>query len=164
MSSGFASLGGDLSAKQVLLRIEMRGVSDTSKELFSQPNEWAQVISGVASGNAEWLLVATRLLKSADAAAAETLLLSLGEALESSAERVLELGATKNISLDRVCSVPDIDDPRFNSQELALAAIAKRQSAVSLVDDPALKNERSLCLRELMRARPLIEGFFGDKP
>jgi hypothetical protein len=84
----------------------------------------------------------------------------VGEALGTNPELVLAR-ATGPFFPSNVCQAPDVDDPRFDGIELALAELNRRIAAVRRVTDPGLAMVRDDCVSSLANSEQGLREFFG---
>jgi hypothetical protein len=92
------------SAELVLSDIKLRGAAGISQRIDSDENFGRSVVSGIASGDSLWLVVADRLAP-ASAAAEASLSIALATALLHSPARVLALLGDK-YPVEQVCGIP----------------------------------------------------------
>jgi hypothetical protein len=92
------------TADIVLSEIKLRGASGVSKRLDTDETFARSVMSGIASGDSSWLLVASSLAPES-AAAEASLEIALASALVESPQKVLALAARK-YPIDQVCGIP----------------------------------------------------------
>jgi hypothetical protein len=92
------------SADIVLSEIKLRGASGVSKRLDTDETFARSVMSGIASGDSTWLVVASRL-EPESAAAEASLEIALASALIESPQKVLALVGRK-YQVDQVCGIP----------------------------------------------------------
>jgi hypothetical protein len=160
-------LGGSASATQapftvgvVANSVASIGPSATLQRIYGNNTQWSALLSGIASGGQNWLRVANQLKRVADGGASEQLSLAVGEALEHRPANVLAI-AVPEFSISDACGGPDVDDPRFDSYELSMAAINRRQRMVHALRDDSLKSLRDRCISELESAKSGIAHFYG---
>jgi len=160
-------LGGSASATQapftagaVANSLTSIGPSATLQRIYGNNAEWSVLLSGIASGERNWLRLANQLKRVADGGASEQLSLAVGEALEHRPANVLTI-AVPAFSIFDACGGPDVDDPRFDSYELSMAAINRRQRMVHALRDDSLKSLRDRCISELESAKSGIAHFYG---
>jgi hypothetical protein len=149
-----------LSAGVVANSVASIGAVATLSRIYEDNAQWSGLLAGVARGERNWLRVANELKRVADGAAAEQLGLSVGEALEHRPANVLTI-AVPEFSIAIVCGAPDIDDPRFDSYELSMAAISRRLQMLHALRDVSLKPLRDSCVDELNSAKADIAHFYG---
>ena len=129
------------------MEIRTHGAAKVVERIFASPEETAALLGGIRSGDREWLKVGRDLLAGADGAAAYAINLAFGDALGSSAARVLGMAPELNIT----CG--EIDEPFIESLEEALAEVGRREEAVRKVSDPALTKQKVRCLQALAHLR-----------
>ena len=150
-----------LSPQSVLNSAGSLGARATLERLYNDQRQWSALLAGIATGTPSWLNVATTLHVVSDAGSSEQLSLAVGEALEHRPTNVLRL-AVPNFSLEVLCDGPDLDDPRFNSYRLSIAAIERRQAKLRSIHDPSLAALRDSCVAELEKARANLARFYED--
>ena len=141
-----------LTPQSVLNSCSSIGAHATLQKLWNDQRQWSALLTGIATGTPSWLEVATTLHVVSDAGSSEQLGIAVGEALEHRPANVLAL-AIPNFLVDVVCSGPDVDDPRYDSYELSMAAIERRESKVRAVQKRSLGGLREKCLSELEEAK-----------
>ncbi len=146
--------------KAIINEVLKRGARTITSELYSHPNVWNFVLQKIATGAKSWLRVAVALHPGSDAGASEMLALSVGEALENSPEDVFRI-TLKEFQLESICSGPDIDNVRYNSYELAIKAIKRRQNRILAISDPKLKNIGEKCIQTLEKSKDEVARFYG---
>lgn len=149
-----------MTPAEVQSRIQRDGARATLEAVYRDPASWRALLAAVASGRADWLMVANVLHATSDAGASEQLSLAVGEALANHPQQVLSASASE-FGLAAICSGPDVDDARFSSYHTAMAAIAARQQAVRAVTDESLRSARDSCIAALERSKAGIARFFG---
>jgi hypothetical protein len=92
------------SADIVLSEIKLRGAVGVSKRLDADETFARSVMSGIASGDSTWLLVASSI-KPGSAAAEASLDIALASALVQSPAKVLALVKSRH-AVDQVCGIP----------------------------------------------------------
>lgn len=147
------------SPEAISKEISKRGPKEVLSELWRDRVAWDRLRAGIATGAESWLTVALLLRPASDAGATRDLRLALGEALGSSPERVLQL-SLKPHDIAAVCSGVDIDDPRFDSYELATAEVERRVQTVSTITEPQLEQAKADCLAELRASDPHLRRFY----
>lgn len=145
-------------ARAILERIERRGPKAVLDELYSSESRWRPVMEGIASGQAAWLQVASRLRPVARPVAQE-LTAAVARALEREPANVLAI-LDRSFDADDVCSLNTIEDTLGSDFTAALHTVSRREKAVAGVADPALADRRESCLafldelkREVVRNR-----------
>lgn len=137
-------------AQSVLNDIQRRGARTVLEQLYGREAQWRPLIDGVSSGQPKWLEVAA-VLKPAtlrNLSAAQELTVAVSRALEKAPRTALGVldGA---FDTDDVCSLNTIEDSLGADYQAALAAVERRERAVSRVSDPALAETRDECLEFL---------------
>lgn len=144
----------------LMQRIAAGGAQAVLVSVYSNDDEWHALLSGIASGNRAWLRVAVALHPVADAGASSQIKLAVGEALEHRPQTVLEI-AVPTFTVKDICDGPDIDDKRYNSYNLAVTAIARREHMLSAASIPQLASLRDSCIQQLRESRLPIARFYG---
>jgi len=140
-------------------QISAQGAKSAVQQIFEDKKKLAQVLAGISTGSRSWLAVANQLHSAADAGASEQLALSVGAALEYRPENALSIAASE-FGVDAICSGPDVDDARYDSYELAIGAIKKRQEMLRTISDQHLLAERDACIASLEKAKLGIVNFY----
>jgi len=152
--------GNDMNPKALLYNISTQGAKTVAIRLYADPKSWDYVLHQIATGKESWLKVAVALHPGTDAGSREMLSLAVGEALESSPENVFRI-ALPEYQMVYICDGPDVDDARYDSYELSMKAIKRRQDRVAAISDPALMTIGKKCLQELERSKSEIAEFYG---
>src|SRR4051812_35912418 len=92
------------SADIVLSEIKLRGADGVSRRLDTDDTFARSVMSGIASGDSTWLVVAASI-KPKSAAAEASLQIALASALTQSPDKVLAL-IPGRYQIDQVCGIP----------------------------------------------------------
>jgi hypothetical protein len=132
---------------------------DGAKAVVAQLNsaQWTAVLEGIESGRRDWLEVAVALHSATDAGPSEMLALAAGVALRRAPADVLDVVASE-LSVEGVCGLPDLTDPRTDTQVKAtnfLDARLKAVRAATKLEKPALREQ---CIRSLEMARRDVAG------
>lgn len=146
--------------KTILDEISKRGARTIVSELYDHPTEWNFVLQHIARGTKTWLKVAVALYPGSDAGASEMLELSVGEALEKAPVNVFSV-TLPVFQLESICSGPDVDNARYDSYDLAIKAIDRRQKRISAITDPKLKNVSNKCIQLLEESKAEVARFYG---
>jgi predicted component of type VI protein secretion system len=110
--------------------------------------EWQAVVTGVASGDPEWIEVAEALLPGSDAGSTSELRDAVAWALARAPSQVLGLVARKQSDWALVCDGPPVDFP----PEGPTAYFREAINAVSFVEEAELQLTKRDCLRQLRTA------------
>ena len=148
-----------MTPSSVLESVASIGARDTLRRIYDDKGRWSALLSSIATGEPAWLDVAKKLRAVSDAGASEQLTLAVGEALEHLPANVLKLAAPE-FPIENVCGGPDVDDSRFDSYELSVAAINRRESRLRALHQPSLAGVRDLCISELEKAKAGIAQFY----
>lgn len=97
-----------LTSKAVLQSIEENGAAKTRDVLWKNRKLGNSFNKGIASGEAEWLVVAAKMRKVSDAGFTSDILISMSEALTKNPIAVLKLIGPE-FPEERICSVPFIE-------------------------------------------------------
>ena len=135
------------SADIVLSEIKLRGSSGVSKRLDTDESFARSVMSGIASGDSTWLLVASRL-EPESAAAEASLEIALASALVQSPNTVLAL-VPRKYQIDQVCGIPF---RRTDSSEI-INYHQQATTALARVHDSSLTKTLASCRAALDNAR-----------
>jgi hypothetical protein len=155
----FAALATDaMTSTAVMEKIKNKGAGATLRALYESNAQWSALLVGISSGKKEWLAIATQLKSVSDAGASEQLTLAVGEALEHQPNNVLTYTVPR-FTISDICSGPDVDDTRFNSLQLAMAAIERRQQMLRSVKNESLARLRDECLVGLEHAKTRVADF-----
>jgi hypothetical protein len=152
----------ELDSESIARLIRWKGPEAILARLYDDPAKWSQFLALVSRGDRDWLQIANQFRRVSDAGAADELTAAVGEALEQSPSNVLRLSLPS--FGPAVCGAPDVDDPRYDSLELATQAIEHRRVMVEQVDASDLAEERNLCLAELERSKGTIARFYANTP
>jgi hypothetical protein len=85
----------------------------------------------------------------------EMLTSAAGVALLHQPRRVL-LEVAPVLGLEGICSAPDIDDPRWSTQQKLVKNLDARIASVSRLNGADVASARDLCLKSLNEARALM--------
>jgi len=158
--SSVALANESVTPTDVIDMIKSKGTDAALRSLYQDESRWLELLRGIATGKTQWLAVATKLRPASDAGASEQLALAVGEALANRAGNVLSI-AVPGFTISSVCSGPDVDDKRFDSYRLAMAAIEKRERRVRAVKNERLAAIRDRCLTELEQAKLGVASFYA---
>lgn len=110
-SFGAWAAAGAISPRDVLIRIERHGAAKVSSELFN-PNDWPQVLAGIASGDNDWLRVYAAIRPVADGELGEDLGESIFSALPRNPFKVIPIVSSEHDGAADVCTFdPDAELP-----------------------------------------------------
>ena len=125
------------SAEVVLSEIKLRGADGVSRRLDTDEVFARSVMSGIATGDSTWLVVASQI-KPSSAAAEATLSIALASALIPSPAKVLSLVGDR-YPVDQVCGIPFLRPDSSSVKtyhEMALAALGRvRDSSLVKIRD-----------------------------
>jgi len=155
-----------LSADQINAELKRDGVQKTYDDL-AKDGRWDVLIKCIDTGDTAWVEIDVVLSAVGDASGGEELNTALSEAFASQPRTVLKFLHDKyhfEVNLDVVCSAPDIDDPRYNSYELAITAINKREHAIANITDKELLDDVASCHDALEYARKWVAYTYGHGP
>lgn len=106
---GFAKgLTAPLTSKAMLESIEENGATKTRDLILKNRKLENSFLKGIASGEAEWLVVAAKMRKVSDAGFTEGILIAMSEALTKNPVPVLKLIGPE-FPVDQICSVAFIE-------------------------------------------------------
>jgi hypothetical protein len=160
LSGTAAAAGVALTPEAITKSVASLGARASLSRLYENKAKWSKLLAGIASGEPGWLDVAKRLHPVSDGGASEQLGLAVGEALEHRPANVLSLTLTE-FRIEIVCGGPDVDDPRFDSYDLSMAAIEQRQRMLRALRISTLTAARDACVNELEKAKAGIAHFYG---
>jgi hypothetical protein len=116
-----------------------------SRTLFG---DFDKVLDGIGSGDGRWLALVPKLAPGTDAGTAESLPITIAEALPKNPAAALRLIKRDASWLD-ACGYPMIEPTRKEMRTYFSRAIP----AVRSVRDPALQAVKRVCLSELLKAQ-----------
>jgi hypothetical protein len=148
----------EVDASHVLAEIAKSGAIPTFKALVKN-GDWVHVLSGVETGESDWLRVAVAIHPATDAGDSEMLSLAAGVALAKHPQAVLSIWGSHD-GVQGICGYPDLAEPQTNTPQKAVAYIDTRIHAVGKVSGPLAQE----CLKVLRRTRQEIlskDGPFG---
>jgi hypothetical protein len=138
------AFAADSAAKSVSSRIAKEGGHKVLWDLWQHEQAFGRVLSGIESGDAAWLKVATQLRPFADGAAALSLDYAVAQALTRSPEPVLAL-VGHGFDIEYICTSPFIEPEPGVAETYEQQALA----ALSKVKAPALVSLASECSKRL---------------
>ena len=151
-----------LSSAVAIERIYNQGAPKALASFYGSKQDWRALLEGVGSGDEQWLSDAVQLKPVADAGASEQMSLAVGEALEHSPINVFSIAFPAYVPAS-VCGSPDIDDDRYDSYDLAMAAINRRIRKVETSIGPEFNALRIDCVQRLEVAKAGIARFYAAK-
>jgi hypothetical protein len=146
----------DSEAERVLADIRRNGADSIAARMSRDDAFGEHVLDAMGSGDSTWLEVAVALRPTGYADIAESLPISVAEALPKAPERVLSLIRRKEFSIDEVCTIPFIEP----QASVVAAYYAKTSAALGGVKRADLAAERDQCAAALERAH----GAAASKP
>jgi hypothetical protein len=152
--AGAAGAAGALTPAAVLADINARGAYAFVNAVFDKP-EWGELLDHIETGQGQWLEVAIKLHAGTDAGSSEMLTSAVGVALLRNPRQVL-LRVAPVLGMEGVCSSPDIDDPRWPTQQKAVANLDARIVSVSKLNRADVASARDSCLKYLRDARAVL--------
>jgi hypothetical protein len=152
--AGAAGAAGRLTPAAVLADINARGAYAFVNAVFDKP-EWSELLGHIETGQRQWLEVAVKLHDGTDAGSSEMLTSAVGVALLHNPRQVL-VKVAPVLGLEGVCSSPDIDDPRWPTQQKAVANLDARIASVTKVSGAAVASARDSCLKYLREAKAVL--------
>jgi hypothetical protein len=135
------------SADVVLSDLKLRGTAGVSKRLDTDESFARSVMSGIATGDSTWLVVAATI-KPPSAAAEASLATALASALTQSPAQVLAITGDR-YPLGEVCGIPF----RRPDSSMVLTYHAEAIAALTRVRDSSLTRKRDACRGVLDDAR-----------
>jgi len=152
--AGSASAAEALTPASVLADINARGAYAVVNDIFEKP-EWGELLDHIETGQRQWLAVAVKIYVGSDAGSAEMLTSAVGVALLHQLRQVL-LKVAPVLGMGPICSSPDIDDPRWSTQEKTVANLDARIASVSKLRGADVTSARDSCLKYLREARAFL--------
>jgi hypothetical protein len=110
--------------------------------------EFDQVLDGVSAGDSQWLRLVPKLKERTDAAASESLEISVADALPKNPVAVLRL-IKSHPEWREACTYPFIEPTTEENRKYFRVTIP----AVAKVRDPQLRSVKNACLANLKRAQ-----------
>jgi len=139
---------GGTEAGRVLAEIHRDGADTVAHRMDRDDPFGERVLDGISSGDSMWLNVAVALRPTGAAGIAESLPITVAEALPKAPERVLALIQEGKFSTEEVCTIPFIEP----SDSLVAAYYAQTVSALSHVARADLTETRDRCKAALEQA------------
>jgi hypothetical protein len=152
--AGSASAADAVTPATVIADINARGAYEVVKDIFEKP-EWGELLDHIETGQRQWLEVAVKLYAGTDAGSTEMLTSAVGVALLHQPRQVL-LKVAPVLGMELICSSPDIDDPRWSTQEKTVANLDARIASVSNLRGADVTSARDSCLKYLREARAIL--------
>jgi len=137
-----------IAPENVLKLIQDHGAHAAEAKLWGT-KEWDEMITGVASGESEWLTVAEKLLPGTDAGSNSELFDAVAWALPKAPANVLGLVSRKRGDWESVCSGPPVDFPPPGDSK---SYFKRATEAVAGVSNKDLQRVRNECLTRLAKA------------
>jgi hypothetical protein len=136
-------MGQPVTPAEARQLVEQQGGGEAAMAMTgrSEPNRWATVLRGIASGEPAWMDVAGALSRGIDGAPAEAFNMAISDALTANAPAALRIVGTGGAAT--YCKDNGTEDTR--SGAFYRAAI----TAVDAVSDPALQAAKASCLANL---------------
>jgi len=138
-----------LQAGALLHDIRVRGARAVVDSLWSDDGKWERVMASIASGEKEWLAVATALHPGTDTGASETLDEAVFLALKPAPGAVLQLLKGGSFDTDFVCSSSIATD---YSSEQSRRLVRDRIEVLEALSQSEVKGARDQCLKGLKNA------------
>jgi hypothetical protein len=158
MAAWAASASERLNALDVHALIKKLGASEALQQLFGDVKSEKGLADCIATGRPDWLDIAAELRPVSDGAASEVLCISMQGALPRNPVGVLNLVREGIFGIKEACGgygVGQIEDQR--PTELILGLVDLRLRIIDSVTEPSLKQQKTLCLRELKLLRTRLE-------
>lgn len=139
-----AAAAGGPSAPLLIKRIASEGGHKVLWDLWDQPRQFDQVMSGIESGDPSWLKVAAALRPYSDAGASLSLAYAVARALPKAPENVLAL-TQQGFKIDDICTSP------FIEPEPGVAEAYERETlkALATVKGASLAPVAAECARQV---------------
>lgn len=134
-------------AARILAEVERSGPDTVALRMDRDDAFGERMLDSISSGDSMWLQVAAALRPTGNAGIAESLPISVAEALPKAPEQVLSLIQRKQFAIDEVCSIPFIEPP----DSLVAAYYARATAALGHVTRADLLTERDQCRAALER-------------
>jgi hypothetical protein len=128
-------------AGRVLSEIRRTGADSVAQRMDRNDPFGERVLDGISSGDSTWLNIAVALRPTGNAGIAESLPITVAEALPKAPERVLALIQAGGFSTEEVCTIPFIEP----SDSLVAAYYAQTVGALSHVVRADLAGTRDRC-------------------
>lgn len=115
---------------------------------------YEKILGFIGKGREQWILLAPILTNGTDAGTAETLTISLAEALPLNPKAVLSVikaGEGDPLNVNEVCSAPFIEP----SKKMLSAYFKLTIPSVSGVVNPELSEMKAACLKSLVKAKAI---------
>ncbi len=141
------------TAEDILISIQNEGPRTVIRRLGANQKVFDEICERVASGDPNWLSVAKALRPAYDAAAGESLTISVARALPKAPAGVLSL-VGNGFELEDICTSPFIESPR----EVDLAHLRAAEEALASLKNPTLEEKRKLCIEKIRALRIKIEN------
>lgn len=135
---GCAGSGGGYTATAVEEKVKAKGAASTVQSLRSNDGEgWSVMLTGIESGDAQWLKIGGELRPATDASASTELDFAVARALPKSPAEVLGLVKTGKFRIADVCTVPYIepDDPTVVQRHIEASIEALESIQVQNLED-----------------------------
>ena len=155
LTAPFVTAIASPSIAQVERSLKNQGPSAVLHRYFDCGATGVPAYRQIASGNAQWLNLAARLVAEADGCFSLLLSSAIAEALPSNPSAVLSLvKSSEHLTPDRMC-LP------FMSEDIAievhLATLQRAEKALHSVKSKQLSSSKQACLEEVRRARTVIK-------
>lgn len=135
-------------AARVLAEIQREGADSVAHRMDRDDPFGERVLDGISSGDSTWLNVAVALRPTGAADIAESLPITVAEALPRAPDRVLALIQAGKFSTEEVCTIPFIEP----SDSLVAAYYAQTVGALTHVARVELAGTRDRCKAALEQA------------
>ena len=134
-------------AARILAEVARSGADTVALRMDRDDALGERMLDSISSGDSMWLQVAAALRPTSNAGIAESLPISVAEALPKAPEQVLSLIQRKQFAIDEVCNIPFIEP----SDSLVAAYYARASAALGHVTRVDLLTERDKCQAALDR-------------
>ncbi|MDQ7015415.1 MAG: hypothetical protein Q9N68_03455 [Gammaproteobacteria bacterium] len=158
-----AEINYDLTPTSLQAQIEKQGAKPLLEALFADHTAMNIVLLSMDSGSPEWLALAKVFAEVAEGQNRAMIGMAVGEALQWQPAAVLAWQQDL-FPLPKLCGLQGLYEWRTMSRQLALVALQRREAAVTLVDDQALRAKRALCLMSLAQAKDQALKLLNNRP
>jgi len=131
---------------EILDSLKKENPKEVVSRLWDRKECEAALFTGLGSGKAEWIKVAVALRPHTDAWSGESLILSLGEAMQRAPSRVLPLVDTPGFG-KQICLPDNFDDSKEAEKRFRIAVLKSRIMFKSFIGSK-LESKARVCLAE----------------
>ena len=152
-TAGLGASSSELTAAELLNRIDQEGGDRVLRNLWAEQQPFDYVCAQIATGDSEWLKVASKLRSFSDAGASLSLDISMAQALPKEPAAVLT-AIEHPWRLEMICGAPFIEPPA----EEVRAYIEHAVTALSKPLPAPLEEKRVACLYHLHTVQKRIQS------